>query len=121
MSSTAHCDPLQRRLTAAKIQGKAARILPLDPNGPFMLCLRLARRTSLPFVREAMFLAEPINLRANLVPNSSCLLQSFLVSASHFRRIVKGPVQNSRNTREDRATFGLRFAANGYNELKELA
>ena len=68
-----------------------------------------------------MFVAERIDLCADLIADTTCSLQPFLACASETGRIVKRPVQLSSDACKNGTTLGFGFAADRYYKRKYLA
>ena len=68
-----------------------------------------------------MFVAERIDPGTDLIADSTCPLQAFLVGPCEFGRIVKWPVQPSSYAVENWTTFSLGLTANRHHELEYLS
>ena len=61
----------------------------------------------------AHFVAPHLNARANLIANSACTGEAFIVRAAERRWVRKTPVQSLCIAGKDRAAFGAALIANG--------
>src|SRR6266545_6224123 len=82
---------------------------------------RIPPRASSHFARDAVFFAERIDPGTNLIADSACSCQPFLVRAREFGRIVERPVQPGSDASKNWTTFSLNVTTHCHHKWEYLS